>query len=143
TSACTRSGVSGEPSSALSASRYSLPAARQRENVIGHLVGRTVGPHANEAGDAAHPLSLVGGELPGARDERRLGLLGRELADLADADDFPCGRGQLSAKGPPDLLLDPGLEHRARPAHDPLLELLRWDVEPDDRRRLPRVGGPE
>ena len=70
TSARTRSGVSGAPSSALSASRYSLPAARQRENVIGHLVGRTVGPHANEAGDPAHPLPLVGGELPRAGDER-------------------------------------------------------------------------
>jgi hypothetical protein len=51
-----------------------------------------------------------------------------------------------SRSGPPgalDLLLDAGLEHRARALADPPVQRDLRDVETDHERRVPRLAGPE
>src|SRR6476646_10262508 len=129
TSARTRSGVSGSPSSARSASRYSLPAARQRENFIRHLVRRPVGSHANEAGDPAHPLALVGGEAARPRRQLRNRLVSGQVRDLTQAHDLAGGRRQRPGERSSHLFLHPSVEHRARPFLDAPVELCHRDVE--------------
>ena len=107
------------PGSACSASRYSLPAARQRENLIGHLLRGTVCPHGNEARNAAHPLPLVrrqtarpGGQLPlgVGRPEARRPRAGRGSWRRSPR---PAARSARCTSSP-----TPDCEHRARALPD-------------------------
>src|SRR5579885_3370674 len=126
-----------------SATRYAFPCACQLDDVIGDLPRGAVGADHSDAGDAPHPLALVGGGPPRAHDEGGDRLLAWERRHLVEPERLARGGRDRSGKRPVDLLLHARLEHGARALLDPALEHVLRKVEADHDRRVPRRARPE
>ena len=120
-----------------------MPSPCHFDNLIGDIAGRAIGAHANNARNPPEPFPLVGGVAARAADERLDGLVSRKLGDVTEAVNVLRRRGDRPRQRAPDLVLDAAREHRVRPLLDPPVEDFLRHVEPDDKRRVPHVGGPE
>ena len=97
----------------------------------------------NDAGNAPHPLPLVGGIAARTRHDARAGLLQRKRRELAQAERLLGGGRDTHAQRSPGLDHHAGRDHRVRPSLDPTLQLRRRDVETGDEGRSPQLGRPE
>src|SRR5947208_3246069 len=107
------------------------------------LVRRAVCIDANKAGNASHPLTLIGRVASRAPNERREGLVARQLGNLTQAQCLHgCVGDRLRKRGA--SLVDHALvEHRAGTELDPLDEYLAGDGEPEDECGMASFLSPE
>ena len=124
-----------------------MPSALHFDDVIRNLFRRPVAVNENYAGNAAHPLALVGGVPARAHDQLLEGLLAWQVDDLAQAERVDGGRRDLAGERCSRLLHHPGREHLVRPAGDALEEDVARDLEAEDEGlvadlvgRVPRTG---
>jgi hypothetical protein len=110
---------------------------------MGDVVHGTIGVDANKAGDASHPLSLVGGVAACADNECLERLLGRKLRELSKAKRLDGGRRDRLGKRASSLVDDTGSEHGPGSLLDPLSQGVAGNIEAEDQCRPARFGGPE